>query len=148
MATSADDRYAARCAFQHQLDRAFPRGAVCAVLEVEGGRPRVSGEVTGTGRIFCSDARPSPNGGGWDYEILIDPRGSAGGDEGEQRHWVIGLRAHPTNRGLWEAPIRTDGEERIVRLATDVAPAAMPTPAMRQAATEAHETRLFPQGIG
>jgi hypothetical protein len=143
----ADDRYAARCAFQVELDRAFPHGALCAVLEVHNGRPRVTGDVTATGRLFCSDARPSPNGDGWDYEILVDPRTSAEEDSEPQRHWVIGLRVHPTNRGLWEAPIRSDGDERIVRLATDAAPAAMPTTGMRKAASEVHEEELFPEGI-
>jgi hypothetical protein len=146
-APSADDLYTARCEFQRQLDRAFPRGAVCAVLEVESGRPRVAGEVVAAGRIFCSDARPSPNGEGWEYEILVDPRGSTDEAAETQSHWVIGLRSHPTNRGLWEAPIRSNGRERMVRLATDAAPAAMPTPAMREAATAAHERRLFPKGI-
>lgn len=148
MTTPPADPYEARCAFQSQLDEAFPRGALCAVLGTREGRPRVEGDVVAAGRIFCSDVRPSPNGEGWEYEVLIDPRDTAEGTGLEQRHWVIGLRRHPTNKGLWEAPIRTEGEERFLRLATDAAPAAMPTPAMREAATAAHQDRLFPKGIG
>ena len=146
METKPDDEYGARCSFQKELDRAFPNGAVCAILPV--GERRASGSrVEAAGRLFCSAARPAQGRDEWDYEVLIDVRTRDGQPVDELRVWVGDLRAHPTLRHLWEAPIRNADADQVLRINAGAPAGAMPTPAMREAVTTAHEHDLFPEGV-
>ncbi|MBU1866569.1 MAG: hypothetical protein KKE89_09155 [Actinobacteria bacterium] len=148
MHKTSEIRYATRCAFQNDLDRAFPNGAVCALLPVEGHRVQTRvGRVESTGRLFCSDVRPSPGNGGWDYEILIDARSGRGETAEELRVWVGALTMHSTARGLWEAPVRSDHGEMLLRLTPGAVDGGAAGPALRKAVTIAHEHELFPEGI-
>lgn len=147
METNPDDEYQARCSFQKELDRAFPNGAVCAILPVGEGRALSAGRVESAGRLFCSAAKRAQGQNGWDYEVLIDVRTRDGQPVEEIRLWVGDLRAHPTLRHLWEAPIRATSAEQVLRINAGAPPGAMPTPAMRAAVTTAHEQILFPDGI-
>ena len=148
MAATSNDQYVARCIFQQDLDRAFPQGAMCAVLPTANGHLRTAEWAEGTGRVFCSDARRVDETGGWLYELLIDTRTRLNRPRHELRFWVGALTSLPSMRGLWEAPI-TDGDgERVLRLNAEPPPAAKPTPAMRSAITRIHEDDLFPEGLG
>ncbi|MCJ7726640.1 MAG: hypothetical protein MUP76_09680 [Acidimicrobiia bacterium] len=147
MDATPDHAYRERCSFQHDLDQAFPNGAVCAILPVGKGSTLSAGRVEAAGRVFCSAARPSQRQDEWDHEVLIDIRTRDGQPVEELRLWVGDLRAHPTLRHLWEAPIRTGDGEQVLRLNAGAPPGAMPTPAMRTAVTTAHEHELFPAGL-
>ncbi len=145
MTGTADEAYVVRSKFQHELDRSFPQGAVCAILPVRGGRLQAAGRVETTGRLFCSAARRA--GGGWEYEILIDTRTRADRPADELRLWIGSLVRHDRVDGLWEAAVSGGDEEQVLRLNAAAPPAAMPKPAWRTAVTRAHEDALFPGGI-
>ncbi len=148
MSTPSEDRYATRCAFQHDLDQAFPHGAVCALLPVEGHRVQTRvGRIESTGRLFCSDARPAEGNAGWDYEILIDVRGADSKAPEEFRIWIGELTEHTAARGLWEAPIRSNQGEMLLRLTAGASDGPLASQALRKAVTIAHEHELFPEGF-
>lgn len=148
MSAEQQDEYQARCLFQEELDRVFPHGGLCAILDQRDGRFSGIGAVESTGRLFCSGARRSPGNGDWDYEILMDSRNRADLPEHELRVWVQRLTPHPGSPGLWEALVTGGGDERLLRVNTNAPPADRPTPRMRKAVTEAQERQLFPRGIG
>lgn len=145
MTEQLDETYLARSELQHELDRTFPHGAVCAILPVHGGRIQAAGRVETTGRLFCSDARSTASG--WEYELLIDTRTRTDRPATELRIWIGPPVPHRSVGGLWEAAIREGDDEQILRLNAAAPAAAMPRPAERAAVTRAHEAELFPAGI-
>jgi len=142
---SVDD-YEVRCAFQNDLDDAFPHGAVCAVLPMVDGHVRPAEWVENTGRVFCSGARRLDHDGEWLHELLIDTRSSVDHPRREMRVWVSRLHPHESLHGLWEATIVGEGETKILRLNADP-PVDGPTASMRRAVTKVHEVELFPRGL-
>lgn len=148
MNMESENHYTTRCAFQHDLDRTFPEGVVCALLPIQNHRVRtLGGRVASIGRIFCSDVRPGL-GDGWDYEVLVDLRKAT--DESDAkiiRLWISELTAHATEQGLWEAKATSEGREMVLRLSPTPADSTGPMGALRDALTEAHESELFPQGL-
>jgi hypothetical protein len=149
MPASDDTTYGERCAFQQRLDEAFPRGAMCATLGRADGHLKGTVLLGSAGRIFCADARRSPESGRWEYRVLIDPRKSERLSAEPTFLWISGLNRNPAVNGLWEAEITEEsGSERwLLRLNANPPAHLRPSKRARSAVTRVHEATLFPHGL-
>ena len=146
MSRPSNAEYYERCAFQRVLDKAFPQGAVCAVLKIQGGHLRPGARSGVSGRLFCSGARQSAKTGQWENEILIDARTPDRTTTYLFRVWVSGITRRVGVEGLWEAEVLGEPGE-LLRLNAAPPPHLRPSSQMRSAATRAHGSELFPDGI-
>lgn len=137
--------YIERCLFQGMLDSAFPRGALCAVLERVDGHLSPIRPPSSTGRVFCSNARRRRLTGQWDFEILLDFRKSdkSDGEPAPLRVWVSGINRTRSTDGLWEAELLGESGQ-LIRLNANPPSQLAPSRRMRAAVTDAYEDELFP----
>lgn len=116
MVNKSEERQSALTRFQDQLDRLFPKGGVCAVLEKKDGTLQAAAIVVPTGRLICKGARQE-TAEEWAYDVEISGQPSDDSDSGSIRVWIHTVIPHPTVNGLWEAPVTSDdGGERLLRI--------------------------------
>lgn len=127
--------------FQEFLDEKFPIGAMCAVITKDGGHLDATTEIT-TGRLLCSGVDQDESRQRW-YELVIDSRGSIGGEPEVLKLWARAPRQHGGSGDLWESDVRTDTAARcILRLNADPPQRWRPTLRMREAVTELYAEDL------
>jgi hypothetical protein len=150
MRVSKDTLYQKRCSFQQTLDDAFPKGAMCAVLETVDGHLVGTHRLMGsTGRLFCCGARKRSSTGMWEYEVLIDRRKSEKTEEEPIRVWITDIMPNSAVDGLWDADVvdESGDRRRLLRLNAEPPAPVRPSKRMRSAVTKAYETELFPRGM-
>ncbi len=152
-------QYNARVDYQLFLDELFPKGTWLTVLTRTGDGPFEPGapQLT-TGRIFVTDVAEA-EGGGWRYQLMIDPR--PWNDrilEGEYHYpftaWIVELdtEAHELYAEAEILTLDPEALERttrqtIIRLLYDPKGPRRPVPGQREALTQRLEAELFPSGL-
>ena len=136
-ALPTEEDTADRKAFQSFLDRTFPRGATCAVMNLEAGHLDEASHTL-TGRLVCAEAGRDRDGADR-YLVVIDPL-SGGDDAGEAVSlWIRHPRRHDGQEHLWQADVVSEKPpSRVLRLNANPPGQWGPTPAMRTAVTEAY----------
>ena len=125
--------------FQGFLDRAFPIGAMCAVI---GGEHRLEDASSlATGRLVCAEVGET-QGRLW-HEIVIDPVGvGAVGDVAPIRIRVGRPIRHHSNTDLWEAAVCDENPDCVLRMNGNPSASFRPTAVMRTAVAERYADLL------
>ena len=129
--------------FQDFLDRTFPIGVTCAVIQEDHGLDTASSGSTG--RLVCA-AVGVTEGQRW-HEIVIDPVGRGNAEDESIRLRIGNLIRHDMNEDLWEAEVFDETPGCTLRINASPPAAFRPTAAMRDAIAERYGD-LLPTNAG
>ena len=140
--------YEEQVTYQHELDRIFPFGGLCAGLYGDGDRLRPTTVEVLTGRLLCAKAQLG-TGDVWWHLLLLDPRKTVEAETDPLKVLITRLVPHAEVPDLWEAPILAPSSGRLEWLRVHAKPPSpwRPTRGMWSAVTLKHLESVFPNGL-